>query len=302
MTDIDPTLGVVQAFDDLEDPRKQAGRFQYPLQELLLTALCAVSAGAEDWVDVAEWGEFKLAWLRRFLPFERGMASHDTFSRVFAMLDASRFEACFRRWMASLCPSLEQAHIAVDGKTLRGSTTEDGQVHLVTAWHCGAGVTLGQIKTGAKSNEITAIPELLAGLDLRGATVTMDAMDCQKAIVRQLVDEGADYVIGVKNNQPTPGAGGARPAGAGPCQGRWPHLARTQPNRQGARPHRDPPLPGVPRPQYHHDGAAGLARCAQRGDGGVQPPRGALRALHCAQHPARTARLALLHQLSGAGR
>jgi predicted transposase YbfD/YdcC len=203
MTDRDPTLGVVQAFDDLEDPRKQAGRFQYPLQELLLTALCAVCAGAEDWVDVAEWGEFKLPWLRRFLPFERGVASHDTFSRVFAMLDASRFEACFRRWMASLCPSLEQAHIAVDGKTLRGSTTEDGQVHLVTAWHCGAGVTLGQIKTGAKSNEITAIPELLAGLDLRGATVTMDAMGCQKAIVRQLVDEGADYVIGVKNNQPT---------------------------------------------------------------------------------------------------
>lgn len=203
MNDTAPNHDLMQAFDDLADPRKQTGRFQYPLQELLLTALCAVSAGAEDWVDVTEWGAFKLEWLRRFLPFEQGIASHDTFSRVFAMLDAARFDACFRRWMAGVCPSLAHEHIAVDGKTLRGSSTDEGQVHLVSAWHCGAGVTLGQVKTQAKSNEITAIPELLAGLDLRGATVTMDAMGCQKAIVKQLVDEGAHYVIGVKNNQPT---------------------------------------------------------------------------------------------------
>ena len=162
-----------------------------------------MAAGAEDWVDVSEWGEFKLEWLRRFLPFEQGIASHDTFSRVFAMLDSVRFEACFRSWMAQICPSLAQEHIAIDGKTLRGSRTADGALHLVTAWHCGKGVTLGQIRTQAKSNEITAIPELLAGLDLRGATVTMDAMGCQKAIVQQLVDEGAGYIIGVKNNQPT---------------------------------------------------------------------------------------------------
>jgi len=194
---------LMQRFEDLDDPRRQSGRFQYPLQELLLTALCAVAAGAEDWVDVSEWGEFKLEWLRRFLPFERGIASHDTFSRVFAMLDSVRFEACFRSWMAQICPSLAQEHIAIDGKTLRGSRTADGALHLVTAWHCGKGVTLGQIRTQAKSNEITAIPELLAGLDLRGATVTMDAMGCQKAIVQQLVDEGAGYIIGVKNNQPT---------------------------------------------------------------------------------------------------
>ncbi len=193
---------LMQHFEELADPRKQTGRFQFPLQELLLTALCAVAAGAEDWVDVSEWGVFKLEWLRRFLPFERGVASHDTFSRVFAMLDSARFEACFRSWMAQLCPSLSQEHIAIDGKTLRGSRTADGALHLVTAWHCGKGVTLGQIKTRAKSNEITAIPELLAGLDLRGATVTMDAMGCQKAIVRQLVDEGANYILGVKDNQP----------------------------------------------------------------------------------------------------
>jgi predicted transposase YbfD/YdcC len=122
---------------------------------------------------------------------------------VFAMLDSARFEDCFRGWMTQLCPNLAQQHIAIDGKTLRGSRTADGALHLVTAWHCGKGVTLGQIRTQAKSNEITAIPELLAGLDLRNATVTMDAMGCQKAIVQQLVDEGANYVIGVKNNQPT---------------------------------------------------------------------------------------------------
>lgn len=146
----------MQRFEDLDDPRRQSGRFQYPLQELLLTALCAVAAGAEDWVDVSEWGEFKLEWLRRFLPFERGIASHDTFSRVFAMLDSVRFEACFRSWMAQICPSLAQEHIAIDGKTLRGSRTADGALLLVTAWHCGKGVTLGQIRTQAKSNEITA--------------------------------------------------------------------------------------------------------------------------------------------------
>ena len=194
--------GVMQAFEDLPDPRKQTGRYQYRLDEMLLTALCAVAAGSEDWVDVTEWGNFKLEWLRRFLPFEQGIASHDTFSRVFAMLDAQRFEGCFRRWMSGLCPSLAQEHIAIDGKTLRGSGTDAGQVHMVSAWHCGTGVTLGQVKTHAKSNEITAIPELLNGLDLRGATVTMDAMGCQKAIVQQLLDEGAHYVIGLKSNQP----------------------------------------------------------------------------------------------------
>ncbi len=183
---------LMQRFEDLDDPCRQSGRFQYPLQELRLTALCTVAAGAEDWVDVSEWGEFKLEWLRRFLSFEQGIASHDTFSRVFAMLDSVQFEACFCSWMAQICPSLAQEHIAIDGKTL----------HLVTAWHCGNGVTLGQIRTQAKSNEITAIPELLAGLDLRGATVTMAATGCQKAIVQQLVDEGAGYIIGVKNNQP----------------------------------------------------------------------------------------------------
>jgi predicted transposase YbfD/YdcC len=195
---------LMRRFEDLDDPRKPSGRFQYPLQELLLTALCAISAGAEDWVDVNEWGEFKLEWLRRFLPFEQGIASHDTFSRVFALIDAKGFEACFIDWMERLCPSLRGHAIHIDGKSLRGSHNgEEAMAHLVSAWDSAAGVTLGQVKTASKSNEITAIPQLLDLLDVRGATVTVDAMGCQREIVKKLVDQGADYIIAVKNNQPT---------------------------------------------------------------------------------------------------
>lgn len=199
----DPRPTLLHSFDDLPDPRVSA-RCAYPLQELLLVALCAVTCGADDWVNVALWGDSKLDWLRRFLPFEAGVASHDTFSRVFAQLDAQRFEACFRAWMLQLCPSLDGQHIAVDGKSVRGSHEAGaGMVHLVSAWHTGTGLTLGQVRTAAKSNEITAIPELLDALDIRGATITMDAMGCQREIVQQIVEREAHYLIGVKNNQPT---------------------------------------------------------------------------------------------------
>jgi predicted transposase YbfD/YdcC len=190
-------------FDDLPDPRV-ASRCAYPLQEMLLVALCAVTCDADDWVHVAEWGEFKLDWLRRFLPFEAGIASHDTFSRVFAQLDAQRFEACLTAWMSQLCPTLVGQYIAVDGKSVRGSHEAGaGMAHVVSAWHTGAGVTLGQVRTAAKSNEITAIPDLLDALDITGATITMDAMGCQREIVQQIVQCQAHYIIGLKSNQPT---------------------------------------------------------------------------------------------------
>ncbi|MFM2067637.1 MAG: hypothetical protein RLZZ584_2546 [Pseudomonadota bacterium] len=199
----DPRPALLHSFDDLPDPRVSA-RCAYPLQELLLVALCAVTCGADDWVNVALWGDSKLDWLRRFLPFEAGVASHDTFSRVFAQLDSQRFEACFRTWMTQRCPSLDGQHIAVDGKSVRGSHQNGaGMVHLVSAWHTGTGLTLGQMRTAAKSNEITAIPELLDALDIRGATITMDAMGCQREIVQHIVEREAHYLIGVKNNQPT---------------------------------------------------------------------------------------------------
>ena len=146
----------------------------------------------------------KLDWLRRFVPFANGIASHDTFSRVFSLLDAKRFEACFIGWMQQLCPALQGQLLAIDGKSVRGS--HDGglaMVHLVSAWAHGAGPVLGQVRTAAKSNEITAIPELLDALDLRGTTVTIDAAGCQRAIAEKIMDKKADYLLALKNNHPT---------------------------------------------------------------------------------------------------
>jgi predicted transposase YbfD/YdcC len=170
---------------------------------MLLVALCAISSDADDWVHVAIWGDLKLDWLRRYLPFANGIASHDTFSRVFALLDADKFAECFAGWMAHLCPNLGGQSIAIDGKSVRGSHEGGvGMVHLVSAWHSGLGVTLGQVRTATKSNEITAIPELLAALDIAGATITLDAMGCQREIVQAITARQADYIIAVKNNQP----------------------------------------------------------------------------------------------------
>ncbi len=191
----------LEHFAGLEDPRTRES--DYPLRELLLVAVCAVLSGADTWVDVADWGRAKLGWLRRFLPFGNGTASHDTFGRVFALLDAAGFEGCFIAWMASLCPALEGV-VAVDGKTVRRSRHAGRKaIHLVSAYAHGLGMTLGQLKTAKKSNEITAIPELLDALLLKGCLVTIDAMGCQKAIAAKVIEREADYALMVKNNQPT---------------------------------------------------------------------------------------------------
>jgi len=193
----------MQEFETLPDPRRTPS-CAYPLQEMLLVALCAIASDADDWVHVATWGQFKLDWLRQFLPFANGIASHDTFSRLFARLDATEFSRCFAGWMAQLCPSLAGQSIAIDGKSVRGSHEAGaGMVHLVSAWHGGLGVTLAQVRTATKSNEITAIPELLAALDIAGATITLDAMGCQREIVQTITAAKADYIIAVKNNQPS---------------------------------------------------------------------------------------------------
>jgi predicted transposase YbfD/YdcC len=187
-------------FDDLEDPRSR--NCPHPLDELLFVAISAITSGAEDWVTVTKWARFKLDWLRRYLPFDNGIASHDTFSRVFALLDAQRFESCFIGWMQQLCPSLAGTLIPIDGKSVRGSQNGAvGLTHLVSAWHSEAGLVLGQVRTAVKSNEITAIPELLDALDVKGATITMDAMGCQHKIVEKIIAKQADYIVAVKNNQ-----------------------------------------------------------------------------------------------------
>ena len=192
---------LLEAFAELTDPRGR--ECEHKLEELLLVAICAVMSGAESWTSVSEWGRLKLGWLRRHLPFANGIASHDTFGRVFTLLSAVQFETCFVRWMKQLCPGLNGQHVAIDGKCVRGS--HDGQrspIHLVSAWSATAGLTLGQIRTADKSNEITAIPELLDALEIKGAVITIDAMGCQRNIAAQIAQGGADYVLGVKDNQP----------------------------------------------------------------------------------------------------
>lgn len=194
-------ISLLEAFTELTDPRSRACAFQ--LDELVLAAICAILSGAESWTAVVEWSEMKLDWLRQHLPFTNGIASHDTFGRVFSLLDASQFETCFTRWAGALCPTLAGHHIAIDGKCVRGS--HDGArsaIHLVSAWCSSKGLTLGQVRTADKSNEITAIPELLGALEVRGAVVTIDAMGCQRGIAAQIVERGADYVLAVKDNQP----------------------------------------------------------------------------------------------------
>jgi predicted transposase YbfD/YdcC len=193
---------LLEHFEDLQDPRSRQS--PHDLKELLLTTICAVLSGADSWAAVALWGRAKLHWLRRFLPYENGAASHDTFGRVFALLDAAVFEECFIAWMRSVCGAFNGLQVALDGKTVRRSKAAGGKaIHLVSAFAHGLGLTLGQVKTAEKSNEITAIPELLDALLLKGCLVTIDAMGCQKAIAARIVKQECDYALMVKNNQPT---------------------------------------------------------------------------------------------------
>jgi predicted transposase YbfD/YdcC len=169
---------------------------------MLMVALCAILCGADSWVAIQTWGEEKLDWLRRPIQLEHGILSHDTLGRVFAALDSRQFEACFMRWMRHLCPALNGQVMAIDGKAVRGSRQgAQRAIHLVSAYGCGLGAVLGQVRTADKSNEITAIPELLDALLLKGAIITIDAMGCQRAIAERIVAGGADYVLAVKDNQ-----------------------------------------------------------------------------------------------------
>lgn len=192
---------LLEHFADLEDPRTR--RSPHGLMELLLTAICAVLSGADGWAGVALWGRAKLDWLRQFLPFAHGIASHDTFGRVFALLNAAVFERCFIAWMRTVCGAFEGLQVALDDKTVRRSQTVGQKaIHVVSAFAHGLGLTLGQVKTAEKSNEIRAIPELLDALLLKGCLVTIDAMGCQKAIAAKIIQQESDYALLVKNNQP----------------------------------------------------------------------------------------------------
>ena len=190
-------------FAGLEDPREDNAR--HDLHEILMIALCALLCGAEDCSDMALFGRTKQTFLRRFLRLRHGIPSHDTFSRVFRLLDPVQFHACFLRFMEDFAAAA-QGVLALDGKTLRRSFDRAAQkspLHLVSAWAVGCRLLLGQVATGEKSNEITAVPKLLEMLSLKGAIVTADALNCQRAIAAKVVEKGGDYVLALKGNQGT---------------------------------------------------------------------------------------------------
>jgi len=203
-----PTKGRVELFSlfgGLEDPRVERTR-AHSLLDLVSVALCAAIAGADSWADVERFGHAKIDFFRSFLALPNGIPSHDTFGRVFARLDPARFARCLAAFLDLLGVEAAGQVVAIDGKTLRGSydrAAGKSPLHLVTAWAADARLVLGQVATDAKSNEIKAIPELLDLLDLAGATVTIDAMGCQKEIAAKIRDRGADDVLALKGNHPT---------------------------------------------------------------------------------------------------
>jgi predicted transposase YbfD/YdcC len=195
-------LRLSDVFVSIHDPR-QSGKVRHDLVELLVVAVNAVLVGADDFVEIELWAKEKLDWLRRYLRLVHGIPSHDTFGRLFGLIDSGQFESAFRRWVSGVIPALGADVVAIDGKTSRRSGGVDATaLHLVSAFAAGAGVVLGQRATAEKSNEITAIPELLATLALTGCTVTIDAMGTQTTIAEAIQSRGADYVLAVKDNQP----------------------------------------------------------------------------------------------------
>ncbi len=191
-------------FADLPDPRRETQNKLHKLHDMLMIVLCAVLSGVEDWVGMADFAEEKEAWLRGFLELPNGIPSHDTLSDVLGRIDPTAFQAAFTAWATAALPGLADEQICVDGKAVRGS--RDGAnpaVHWVSAFAGRARWVLAQQAVAEKSNEITAIQDLLALLDLQGAMVSIDAMGCQKAIAQVIVDAGGDYVLTLKDNHPT---------------------------------------------------------------------------------------------------
>jgi predicted transposase YbfD/YdcC len=196
-------LTIKHHFRKLKDPRIERHK-RHLLPNIIVIALCAVLSGADDWQQIETFGKKRFDWLCRFLTNLTEVPSHDTFERVFDRIDPRAFQQCFQRWVAVLAEKLSIKHIAIDGKTLRGSgSSKLGPLHLVSAWATEQNLSLGQVATAEKSNEITAIPELLDLLELHGAIVTIDAMGCQKAIASKIIEREGHYALTVKDNQPT---------------------------------------------------------------------------------------------------
>ncbi|MEM9486598.1 MAG: ISAs1 family transposase [Cyanobacteria bacterium P01_F01_bin.116] len=200
-----PSGSLLTHFESLEDPRT-AYLVEHPLLDIVALTICAVICGAETWEEIEAYGHSKVAWLKTFLSLPNGIPSHDTIARVFALLEPTQLQECFVSWVKSVAELSLGEVISLDGKSARHSYdtgTGKGAIHMVSAWASENQLVLGQVKVTDKSNEITAIPRLLNILDVSGCIVTIDAMGAQTEIAKQIIDQGADYVLSLKGNQGT---------------------------------------------------------------------------------------------------
>jgi predicted transposase YbfD/YdcC len=199
------TCALVERLQTIPDPRRQGENLKHPLVDLIILGFCGVVAGCEDFVEVAKWGKVHEAFLRTFLALPHGLASHDTFTRVFAVLQPAGLQEVVLPWLLER-RGVPGDYVHLDGKTLRGTRCQRRKLkalHVVSAWAGQSGMTLGQVAVAAKSNAITALPQLLQLLDLHEKIVTTDAMGCQKAIAEAIVEGGGNYILAVKDTQPT---------------------------------------------------------------------------------------------------
>ncbi|MFL6337056.1 MAG: ISAs1 family transposase [Pyrinomonadaceae bacterium] len=196
------SLSLFDSLGEVPDPRRERTKL-HRLVDILIIAVCATICAAETWEEIAEFGQAKESWFRKFLALPNGIPSHDTFRRVFLRINPKQFQEAFLEWVRGLAQVRDGEVIAIDGKQARGARTSDGKegLRLVSAWACEQRLVLGQLKTAEKSNEITAIPLLLELLELKGCIVTIDAMGCQTAVAAQIISQGADYVLSLKGNQ-----------------------------------------------------------------------------------------------------
>lgn len=198
------SLGTIDKhFSKLKDPRIDRQK-RHKLIDIITIGICAVIGGADTWNEIEQYGKCKYEWFKTFLELPNGIPSHDTFNRVFVFLSPKGFQQCFIDWIQSVYELTRGQVVPIDGKALRGSHDRScgkGAIHMVSAWASANQMILGQVKTEDKSNEITAIPELLKVLELKGCIVSIDAMGCQKEIASEIVDKGADYVLALKGNQ-----------------------------------------------------------------------------------------------------
>lgn len=192
-------------FSGMKDPRRTSkGHHLYPLEEILFLCISAVISGMDDWTSICMFGHLKLSWLRQYLPYKRGIPSHDVLGKVFAALDPVGFSGCFRDWVNSMAEFTGGEVVAIDGKTICGSgdsSSGRSALHVVSAYASGNRLCLGQEAVAEKSNEITAIPALLELLTVKGCIITIDAMGCQKIIAGKIMEKEADYILMVKDNQ-----------------------------------------------------------------------------------------------------